>query len=112
MDFEHWLAAETPAERRRLNGAAAAASTAAARDAVWHHHLHTGETVRRIRTAGRTAAKVRANGQHGKLGAYGPQRSTVGEGTRAMSRSAEAQYFGRVDGRAAAAARIAAAHSW
>ena len=74
------------------------------RDDVWHHHIHTGETVRKVRKADRTQAKVVANGQHGKLGAGGLRGTTASAYTQAICRSAERQALLAMSARSAAAA--------
>ena len=100
--FDEWVAeaGDVAGETRKL------------RDAVWHNHLHTGETVRTIRKADRTAGKVSrlktdGNGHRGSM-----QRSTVGAYTQRIRRSAESQYFGRLEAGERRAAAEAMAHGW
>jgi hypothetical protein len=73
---------------------------------------------RRIRDAGRTVKKSRAAGNcEGIAGGHGlgetRVRSTVGQGSRRMARSAERVYFDAVLGSAdRRAAKLLAEHGW
>lgn len=58
---------------------------------VWSNHKRT------LRTAERTAGKVAAHRTNGNGLAVTRYRSTVGDHTRRISRSAERQYFDAVD---------------
>lgn len=86
-----------------------AADTVAARAAVWHNHLSTGESVRKVRTADRTDGKVRLYGTNGNGIRSERIVSTVGAYTARIRKSAERQYFDRQD---ALERRSAAALSW
>ena len=88
-NFESWLSDHVDV----------AAETVKAREAVWHNHLHTGETVRTIRRADRTAGKVALHRTNGNGLNVARHRSTVGAYTRSISRSAEAQYVSQDEAR-------------
>ena len=111
-DFGEWLAGETAGERRRLNGAAAAAETRRQRADVWHNYLHTGETVRTIRTAERTAGKVARERTDGNGLRSGRTVSTAGQYSQRIRKSAERQYFDRIDAAERRRMIEAAARAW